>query len=111
MQPSAGKLVLTIFWDSLETYLECGTTIISATYCDVLQRGLMPAICSKRRGRLPEGILLLHDNVCPHTTAHTLESLRKLKWEVTENLVHSPDLAPCFHLFGPLKEALGGRRF
>jgi hypothetical protein len=53
-QPLAGKLVLTIFWYSqgpiLETYLESGTTVISATYCDMHQRGLNPAIHSKRRG-------------------------------------------------------------
>jgi hypothetical protein len=51
----------------------------------MLQRGLKPAICSKRRGRLSEGILLLHDNALPHTVARTLETLRKLKWEVTEH--------------------------
>jgi hypothetical protein len=29
-----------------------------------------------------------------------------------EHPAHSPDLVPSdFHLFGPLKEALGGRRF
>jgi hypothetical protein len=56
MQPSAGKLMLTIFWDSqgpvLETYLERGTTVTSATYCDVLQGELKPAIRSKRGGRV-----------------------------------------------------------
>jgi histone-lysine N-methyltransferase SETMAR len=75
-QPSAGNLILTIFWDCkgpiLETCLERGTTITSATYCDMLQGGLKPAICSKRRGRLSEGVLLLHDNARPHTVAHTL---------------------------------------
>ena len=39
MQPSAGKLMLTVFWDSqgpiLETYQESGTTVTSATYCDM----------------------------------------------------------------------------
>jgi hypothetical protein len=108
--------MLTIFWDSqgpiLETYLEGGTTVTSATYCDMLQGGLKPAVCYERRGRLLEGILLLHDNACPHTTARMLESLRKLKWEVMEHPAHSPDLVPSdFHLFGPLKEALRGRRF
>jgi hypothetical protein len=48
MQPSPGKLMLTIFWDSqgpiLETYLERGTTVTSATYCDMLREGLKPAI-------------------------------------------------------------------
>ena len=69
-QSSAGKLMLTVFWDSqgplLETYQERGTTVISATYCDMLQRELKPAIRSKRRGKLPKEILLLHDNARPH---------------------------------------------
>jgi len=56
--------------------------------------------------------LLLHDNARPHTAAHTLETLKQLKWEAMEHPAHSPDLAPSdFHLFGPLKNALRGRRF
>jgi hypothetical protein len=110
MQPLAGKLMLSVFWCSqgpiLETYLECGTTVTSATYCDMLQRGLKPSIHSERRGRLSEGILLLHNNACSHTAARTLETLRKLKWEVMGHPAHIPDLVPSdFHLFGPLKEA------
>jgi hypothetical protein len=62
----------------LETYLEHGTTVTTATYCDILQGGLKPAIRYKRRGRLSEGVLLLH-NAHPHTAAHRLETLRKLK--------------------------------
>jgi hypothetical protein len=78
----------------------------------MLQRGLKPAICSKRRGILSEGVLLLHDNACPNTAACILEFLRKLKWKFTEHPAHSPDLAPSdFHLSGPLKGALGRRRF
>ena len=53
-QPSAGKLMLTIFWDShgpiLKTYQESGTTVTSATYCDMLQRELKPAVRSKEEG-------------------------------------------------------------
>jgi histone-lysine N-methyltransferase SETMAR len=114
MRLSAGKLRLTIFWDSqgpiLETYPEQGTTVSSAIDCDMLLRGLKPAIRSKRRRRLSEGDLL-HDNARPHTVACTLETLRKFKWEVMEHPAHSPDLALTdFHLFGLLKEALGGRR-
>jgi hypothetical protein len=83
-QPLAGTLMFTIFWDSqghiptwtfLQTYLECGTTVTRAAYCDMLKRGLKSATCSKRRGRLSDGVLLLHDNARPHT----LETLRKLK--------------------------------
>jgi hypothetical protein len=54
-QPSAGKLMLTIFWDSqghiLQTHLERGTAI-NATCCDMLQSWLKPANHSKRNGRL-----------------------------------------------------------
>jgi histone-lysine N-methyltransferase SETMAR len=103
-QPSAGKLMLTMFWDSqgpiLVTYLECGTTITSATYCDMLKRGLKPAVYAKKRERLTEGFLLLHSSVCPHIVARTLEKL----WEVMVHPAHSPDLAPSdFHLFELLK--------
>jgi len=116
MQPSAGKLMLTVFWDSqgpiLETYQERETTVTSAMYCDMLQRELKPAIHSKRRGKLSKEILLLHDNVRLHTAAHTLETLKQLKWEAMEHPAYSPDLAPSdFHLFGPLKNPLRGRRF
>jgi hypothetical protein len=78
----------------------------------MFQGGLKPAIRSESRGRLSEGVLLFYDNTRPHTAARTLETLRKWKWEVMEHPTHSPDVSPFdFHLFGPLKEALGGRRF
>ena len=99
-----------VFWDSqgpiLKTYQEHGTTVTSAMYCDMLQRELKPAIHSKRRGKLSKEILLLHDNARPHTAAHTLKSLKQLKWEAMEHPPYSPDLALSdFQLFGPLKEA------
>jgi hypothetical protein len=105
------QVMLTTFWDSqgpiLETYMECGTTVTSATYREKLQRGLKPAIHPERRGRLSEGILLLHNNACPHTAACILKTLRKLRWEAMEHPAHSPHLAPPdIHLFGLLKEAL-----
>lgn len=35
-----------------------------------------------------------------------------MHWTQLEHPPYSPDLSPCvFHLFGPLKEALGGQRF
>ena len=106
--------MLTVFWDSqgpiLKTYQERGTTVTSATYCDVLQRELKPTIRSKRREKPSKESLLLHDNAQPHTAAHTLETLKQLKWEATEQPAYSLDLVPSdFHLFGPLREALKGR--
>lgn len=115
-QPSVGKLMLTVFWDSqgpvLEHYQERGTTINSVRYSEMLTAKLKPAIRSKRRGLLSKGVVLLHDNARPHTAAHTAETLQKLNFEVLAHPTYSPDLAPSdYHLFGPLKEALRGRRF
>ena len=74
-QPSAGKLMLTVFWDSqgpiLEHYMEKGVTVTSVNYCNMLRNELRPAIRSKRRGRLTQGVLL-HDNARPHR--HTSSS-------------------------------------
>ena len=74
-QPSAGKLMLTVFWDSqgpvLEHYQERGTTINNAQYSEMLADRLKPAIRSKRRGLLSKGVVLWHENDRPHTAAHT----------------------------------------
>ena len=73
---------------------------------------LKPEIRSKRRGQLSKSTVLLHDNARPHTAAHTVETLQKQKFELLAQLPYSPDLAPSdYHLFGPLKAALRGRRF
>jgi histone-lysine N-methyltransferase SETMAR len=73
---------------------------------------LRPAIRTERGGSLSQGVVLLHDNARPHTAAHTTNTLQQLNWELLEHPAHSPDLAPSgFHLFGPLKNALRGRRF
>lgn len=38
--------------------------------------------------------------------------MEQFGWEILEHPAYSPDLSPCdYHLFGPLKEALGGQRF
>jgi hypothetical protein len=56
--------------------------------------------------------LLLHDNARPHTAAHTVDTLRALKFDVLKHPPYSPELAPSdFNLFGPLKEHLRGQKF
>ena len=78
----------------------------------MLRHSLRPAIRTRRRGLLSRGVILLHDNARPHSAAKTVETLQDLRFEVLEHPPYSPDLAPSdFHLFGPLKEALRGRRF
>ena len=44
--------------------------------------------------------------------ALTEENLAKLYWTALQHPPYSPDLSPCdYHMFGPLKEALGGQLF
>ena len=84
----------------------------SARYSDMLVNELNPAIRSKPRGLLSKKVLLLHDNARPHTAAHTVDTLRALKFEVLKHPPYSSDLAPSgFHLFGPVKEHLWDQKF
>jgi len=67
--PSAGNVMLTLFWDErgviLEHYMPRGNTVTSAMCADLLKNHLRPAIKSKRRGLLSAGVLLQHDNAWP----------------------------------------------
>jgi len=96
--------MLTVFWDSqepiLEQYMEEGVTVTSVNYCSMLRNELRSAIRSKRRGKLIQGVLPLHDNARPHTAHLTINTIRQLNWEVPEHPAYSPDLALSdFHLF------------
>jgi histone-lysine N-methyltransferase SETMAR len=51
-------------------------------------------------GRLSQGVLLLHDSACPHSAAHTKETLQELKFEAIYHPPYSPGLASSdFNLF------------
>jgi len=71
IQRSAGKLMLTLFWDHngpiLEHYMPRGSPVTSATYSNLLRENLKPAIRQKWRGLLMTGVCLLHDSAKPHT--------------------------------------------
>ena len=114
-QASAGKVMLTIFWDVngpiLVRFQEKGQTVTSDRYSVMLVNEFKPAIRSKRRRLLSKRVLLIH-NARPHAAADTVDRLRALKLEVLEHSPYSPDLAPSdFHLFGPMKEHLRGQKF
>jgi hypothetical protein len=113
---SAGKVMLTIFWDVngpiLVHFQENGQTVTSARYSDMLVSELKPTIRPKCRGLLSKRVVLLHDNASLHTAAHTVDTPCALKFEVLKHSPYSPDLAPSdFHLFGPMKEHLRDQKF
>jgi hypothetical protein len=106
--------MLTLFWDMngpiLEHYQEKGETVNSISYSPILEEKLKPAIRSCRhRGLLPKGILLLHENVQPHSAAATITTIQKLKFETINHPPYSPHLTSfnC-HVFGTLREVLQG---
>ena len=113
-QPPAAKVMLTLFWDKrgviLEHYMPRGNNVTSATYVALQKNHLRPAIKSKQRGHLSTGVLLQHDNARPHTARSTDVTIQDLSFEFLPHPPYSPDLAPSdFHVFGPIKEAMGGK--
>jgi histone-lysine N-methyltransferase SETMAR len=87
-------------------------TVTSTTYEDLLNNHLHPAIKSKRRRPLSTGVLLQHDNARFHTARSTVATIQDLSFECLQHPPYSPDLAPSdFRVFGPLKEAMGGKPF
>jgi hypothetical protein len=85
--PSADKVMLTLFWNIngpiLEHHQDRGLTVSSARYCTVL------AIRSKRIGMPTNGVVLHYDNARPHTAAATVETIRKLKFELLRHPAYS----------------------
>ena len=56
--------------------------------------------------------MLEHDNVQPHISIRTLEAITSFGWIMVPHLIYSPDLAPSDnHLFGAMKDALGGKQY
>jgi len=95
----------------LTEFQQRGHTVTSASYCTILTK-LRATIRRKRPGLLTKEVLLLHDNVRPHSANQTTVTLRSFKWEVLQHPPYSPDLAPSdFQLSGPLKHHLSGERF
>lgn len=63
----------TVFWDKtaffLVDFVECGSAVTADVSCGTLTE-LRRAINNERRGTLSSGMVLLHDNVRPHTAGY-----------------------------------------
>jgi hypothetical protein len=73
--PSAGKVMLTVFWDLQGVMLAHFQK--RASYSEVLLK-LPDAIRRKRPGQLASGLLLHRDNARPHTAPTTQERIKEL---------------------------------
>ena len=114
-QPSAGKVLLTVFWDQkgvlLTDYLQKGHTITGLYYADLLRK-LRTNIREKRRGLLTRGVLLLQDNAPAHTSQIGKAPAAECGFELVSHPAFYPDMAPCdYYLFSKLKKQLNGKRY
>ena len=107
-QQSAGKLMVTAFWDSvgviLVDFVSKGTTTNLDVYIDTLKK-LKVRIRRVRPALEMSKVLLQHDNARPHTSLKTREVISSFGWTTISHTPYSPDLAPSdFHLFEPSKK-------
>ena len=95
-QPSAGKVMATVFWDAhgviMLDFLAKKSTI-GAYYANLLDQ-LRTAIREKRRGKLSKGILLQQDNARVHTCKIAMDAVERNGYELIPHLAYYPDLAP-----------------
>ena len=93
--PSAGKILLTVFWDSQRVYMAefllAGKTVDSARYLETI-KNLRRRLCGVRGST--SRMLLLNGNARPHTARATIDALEMLKFEVLSHPPYSPDLGP-----------------
>ena len=112
---SAGKVVATIFWDSkgvLNVDFLTDHCTINAEYFSVFLEGPVKTAVRNKRKRAQTSVLFLQNNARLHVAARTMDTVQKLKWNILPHPPYSSDLAPSdYHLFGPLKDHLGGKRF
>ena len=103
-QPSAGKVMTTVFWDAkgiimldfLPKYNNW-----SLLYANLLDQ-LRTAICEKCQGK---GVLLQQDNLRVHTCKVAMDAEERNGYELIPQPAYSPDLDPSdFFLFPNLKK-------
>lgn len=75
----------------LERHMLPGTTVTGANYSHLLKNYLKPAICTKWRGLLIDGV---HDNTRPWSARATMETIHNLRLKCLPNPPYLPDLTP-----------------
>ena len=114
-QPSAGKVMATVFWDAkgiiMSDFLPKRSTITGVYYANLLDQ-LRTAICEKRRGKLSKVVLLQQDNTRVHICKVAMDAVERNGYELIPHPAYSPDLAPSdFFLFPNLKKDIHGLHF
>lgn len=110
------KVLLTVFFDYRgvvhQEFLPIGQTVNKEYYLGVKRR-LRESVKRKRPDLWQNNTWFLHhDNAPAHTSLLVRDFLTKNSTNVIDQVLYSPDLAPCdFFLFPKLKLLLRGNRF
>ena len=89
----------------------CGTSVRAAYYRDWMQK-LCRKMHRNRPDLLEDGLLILHDNACPHLVKVVTDLLSMYEWEVLPHPPYSPDMSPPdFDLFPKMKQPMHGHHF
>ena len=106
-QPSAGKVMATVFWDAkgiMLDFLPKRSTITGVYYANLLDQ-LRTAIHDKCQGNLSKGVLLQHDNAGVHTCKDAMAAVGRNGHVLIPHSAYLPDLAPGdFFLFPNLNK-------
>ena len=108
MQPSAGKVMATVFWDTkaviMLDFLPKRSTITGVYYANLLDQ-LRTAIREKGRGKLSKGVLLQQDNARVRSCKVAIDAVERNGYELIPHPAYSPDLTRSdFFLFPNLKK-------
>ena len=114
-QPSAGKVMATVFRDAegviMLDFLPKRSTITGVYYANLLDQ-LRTAIHEKRRGKLSKGVLLQQDKARVHTCKVAMDAVERNGYELIPHHAYLPDLPPSdFFLFPNLKKYIRGLYF
>ena len=100
-QPSAGKVMTTLFSDAKGVImLDKRSTITGVYYANLLDQ-LRTAIREKRRSKLSKYGLLQQDNARVHTCKVATDTVERKGYELLPHPAYSPDLAPSVLLLFP----------
>ena len=113
-QPSAGKVMTTVFWDAkgviMLDFLPKRSKITGGYYANLLDH-LRTAIHEKL-SKLSKGVLLQQDNARVNICKVAMDAVERNGYELIPHPAYSPDLAPSdFFLFPNLKKDIRGLHF
>ena len=114
-EPSAGKVMTTVFWDAkgviMLGFSSKRSTITWVYFANLLDQ-LRTAIHEKRRGKLSKGVLLQQDNTRVPTCKVAMDAVERNRYDLISHPAYLPDLAPShFFLFLNLKKDICGLHF